>query len=286
MAGKITAVRATLLMMFSVLVRRCVYLLSGCAALYGVERFCHGQTDGFSILKVTSSLTPRPEWECSGTLPPLNQPFVYLGRGVQCYAFSSQDGRYVLKLFRHDRMRRAGKLEKTFASYKLAFDAFRAESGLLYMHLNKTHHLNQRVTIYDKLGIAHTLPLDRMEFLLQERADLVYPHLVALMRRGALTEAQEALAQLVRLLVFRAVQGIADKDPNLLTNFGFARGRAIQIDVGRFSRTEAPSSREAIIRMTDPLKKRLQADYPLLAQNLEEHIRALPDQITDVQNAL
>src|SRR5437868_3279127 len=73
--------------------------------LYGVERFCHKQTDGFSIYNISSNLSFREEWEIPQETTEakiiLAQPFYYLGKGAQSYVFESEDGNFVLKFFRH-----------------------------------------------------------------------------------------------------------------------------------------------------------------------------------------
>src|SRR5579872_1944076 len=125
--------------------------------LIATERFCHYQTAGFALEKISSILTPRPEWEITPLSPQkideirklLAQPFTYLNKGAQAYVFESQDKRYVLKFFRHSHMRppfwldllpplplfqeivskkrerAAGKLSRDFGSYKIAYEEFK-----------------------------------------------------------------------------------------------------------------------------------------------------------------
>ncbi len=167
--------------------------------VYWIEKFCIHQTDGFTLLKIRSTLMANPKWEIAETFPQeisplLSQKFLYLDSGGQCYAFASEDGKVVIKFFKHhlrrlpwliahiplpskyaalrekQKIKRLSKLDRDFTSYKIAYERLREESGLLYLHLNKTKHLNLYVTIVDKLGIAHYLDLNDLEFIVQYNA--------------------------------------------------------------------------------------------------------------------
>jgi hypothetical protein len=273
------------------------------AAAFFLQRFCHKQTDGFAIEKISSSLTYHPEWAAESKETPahiasiLSQPFTYLGKGAQSYVFESEDKKYVLKFFRHSHMRPPlwtslglplprrqkkidtswSKLNKDFRSYKIAFEELKEETGLIYLHLNKTDHLKQKVSILDKLGIRHELEIDEMEFLLQRKATLLYPQLKKWIDERDINQAKTGLSSLIELLALRFEKGIYDKDPDLNTNFGFCRNRAIQIDVGRFKKDPAMCDREvchhSLIRITDHLKQWLDGCCPELSQYLQEQIR-------------
>lgn len=268
-----------------------------------VQRHCHRRTDGFSMYKIRSSLSHHSEWETKPVSNDqlqlvrnaLNQNYRYLAKGAQCHAFLSDDGQYVLKFFRHHHMRpqpwvalippvfktfkakksakRIDKLHKDFNSYHLAYSELKDETGLVYIHLNKTSHLNQSVKIIDKIGIEYDVPLDEMEFLLQRRADLVYPQIETWIQSDRIESAKDALTNLVTLLKRRQDKGLFDKDPDLNTNFGFIGTEAVQIDVGRFKCSDRQKSeeekRKTIIRITDNLKQFLDTKHPELSQHLQ-----------------
>jgi hypothetical protein len=285
-------------------VKRAILVLLIPFVIWGIERFCHQKTDGFSLLRVRSSLKPHKEWETQPlTLAEktelsslLKQPFTYYGKGAQAFVFLSQDERVVLKLFRNYRMRppvwshclpafvskeknrrREWLLHQDFTSYVLAFEELKEETGLLFVHLNKSDDLKQRVTLIDKLGISHVIDLDQMEFLVQKKASLVPHTLDRLMKKGEIAQAQKAIDALLELLIIRCRRGLFDKDPDLLTNFGFCQGKAIQIDVGRFRRDlirkEKAVYKDDLIRISDPFKHWLTAHYPILADYLDEKVQ-------------
>ncbi len=273
-------------------------------ALFSITNwFCRKQTDGFALTKVTSSLSFHADWE---TAPPpslehekiLSQPFHYLGKGVQTFVFASEDGKYVLKLFRHDRMHapfwmrllpltrlkaRADTLDahlfRDFNSYKIAYTELKEETGLVFLHLNKTPFFSKPVQIIDKLGISHFLDLNHMEFLIQKRADLLYVAIEKKIKSGKTEQAAFILKELVHLLAKRCQKGIFDKDPDLNTNFGVVEEKPIQIDVGRFSRNTTYQKHEVykheVDRITQNLQQWLEEKQPELTQLLREEIAQL-----------
>lgn len=257
------------------------------------------QTDGFSILKIHSRFPNDPTFDTiSPPLPDIfSQPFTYLGSGGQAYAFVSADGNYVLKFFKHHhhttsklkrllpskhkrQLKREKKRLRDLSSYKLAMEILPKETGLLYVHLNTTDYLNTRVTIYDKLHIAHELNLDEVPFVLQKKATLAYSYLDELIKNGMLEEAQEAIDSICHLIISRCRQGIYDEDPRIHRNVGFINGKAMLIDVGRLKpdprRHDPQTQRDDLIKITKRLEIHLRQKSPQLADYLNDHVESCP----------
>jgi len=259
-------------------------------------RFCKNQTGKFTVLRITSNLDYNPAWEIAPLSAEekdhiqkiLHQPYAYLSKGVQSFVFASQDGQYVIKFFRHDhlsappwkvgsleaRRKKESRLHKDFLSYKIAYEALRQQTGLVFLHLNKSG-FNQNLDLVDKLGIHHQIPLGRFEFLIQKRASLLYTALDKMIQAGRLDDAKETLTKLVHLLAHRSLQGIFDKDPDLNTNFGVIGTEPIQIDVGRFRKAAPKLDKNEIIRITDHLHQHLMVSCPELDQHLKTQIENL-----------
>lgn len=231
------------------------------------ERFCHHKTQGFRTHKIHSNLSFNPDWEVAPLSEnemekvsnALNQPYIFLGSGAQCYAFSSQDNQYVLKVFKHHHSRQNfwkkeiplpkilkplhrhlinhnhKPLERIFYSCKLAFELLKEETGLVYLHLNKTHFFNKPLTLVDPIGIAHSIDLDKVEFILQYKGTMAYPTILSLIKKKDQTGAKQHLEALLDVIVARCKAGIADKDPIIKRNFAFVGQKAIIIDTGCFS---------------------------------------------------
>lgn len=183
----------------------------------------------------------------------LSQAYRYLACGNQAFAFESEDGRYVVKFLKKklfqthrfwdpkERWKKENKRMRDFASYCLAFNALKEETALCCVHLNPTSWLPQQLNLTDELGNHHRLNPNEISFILQRKADLVYPTLDRLMQEGRIDEAKQALSSLMALLATRAAKGIADSDPDLDKNFGFIGNQAVQIDIGRFSDRPLPT---------------------------------------------
>lgn len=285
-------------------------LLFGLAAFFVVclSRFCSRQTEGFALYKICSDLPFCKEWETlelpnEKVLSLFDQPFHYLAKGAQSYVFISEDKNTVIKFFRLYHLRpplwlsflsfpypfqlykiqkmldKRQELIKDFSSYKIAFDEMKEQTGLLYLHLNKTACLNKKLTFYDKIGIRHIVDLDQMEFLVQKKASLVFPAIEHLMQTEGLSSAKEAITALVNLLLYRCKIGIFDKDPDLNTNFGFFGTTPLQIDIGRFQHCPTikgiDSHHDEIIRITDNFRQWLDQHYPPLSEHLLQEIEQI-----------
>lgn len=274
------------------------------------SHFCNAQTDGFSVARIHSELSFNPAWEVDPlsfdqeqTLcTVLNQKFRYLGCGGQCFAFVSEDDKWVIKFFKHrfrkpfsyfyhaslpmwiDRVRERKlhkalfKLNRDFTSYKIAYEDLREESGLLYIHLNKNEVNFPTLTIVDKIGISHKICLSEVEFVVQKKAELAYDHIGALMKNNDLSGARAALHSILQTLILRCQRGIYDEDPPIHRNLGFVDAQPIFIDVGRFRRDESRKNPEIykkdLTLITKRLRRWLEENYPPLTTLLDEELDA------------
>jgi len=226
------------------------------------------------------------------------QPFHYLGSGKECYAFVSEDQQYVIKFFKQKHMRTQSLLDhfplpyaikrirnetiskrsllrnKIFSSYTIAYQNFSDETGLLFLHLNPTKTLNRSIDITTRDGKKHTLDMDKMEFLIQKRANLIFSQIDAFMNTNQIKEAKLAIGSILDLIIIRNQKGIGDDDINCERNLGLIGERAIQIDIGEFSLIPAryPPAEEFRCATYD-LHKWLKNHHPTLADYLEKQIQ-------------
>ncbi|MBS0635820.1 MAG: hypothetical protein JSR37_10195 [Verrucomicrobia bacterium] len=275
------------------------------ALFKGIKTY-RDRNDGFSVERIQSKLSNSPEWEISTSQQKLQevnqilaQPFHYLGRGFQFYAFESSDQKYVLKLLRHQRLhppvlydwlpnigmvqdlkakkskKRAARVSELFLSLKIAYEEIPVETGLIYVHLNKNKGQHINALLVDLQEDEHKVALDETEFVLQYKADLIKPTFRKLMDDGNIDEAKERINQLFELLQSTAQKGILDTDGALIykNNVGFIANRAIYIDVGQFTLKEGIKSRERFmydLKRLKPLYKWLLKHYPSLAAHFEK----------------
>lgn len=223
------------------------------------KRFCPSQ--------IICHFPNDPEWEVQ-TPPELityinvitQQPFHWLAKGCQAYAFASQDGEYVIKFFQQHRLRElsdlayqerpfsyifsksyrekiAAKLthkKEIFSSSKLAFEEIPEESGILFAHLNRTKDILRGIRISDTSGQVYKVKSDQVSFIVQKRATYILPTISGLMKDGDVDHAKVRLDQIFDLLVSLAKKKIVDGDHALVrnNNMGFVKDRAIYIDTG------------------------------------------------------
>lgn len=280
-------------------------------AAYGTSRLYYLITDGFTIGNISSSFSHDARWD----IPALNadqqaqldsvlsQPFTYLGKGCQAYVFLSQDGRYVLKFFKYQRFRpqewldyfsfipavdsyRLGKIEKkkkkldgVFNSWKLVYEHLQPETQIVYVHLNKTNHLNKTLVIYDKIGFKHSLEADQMEFMLQRKADMLCPYLDNKMKKGDKAAAERLLTRIIALIVSEYKRGYADNDHALMQNTGVYNDYPIHIDVGQFVIHENAQKQEIykqeLFNKTFKFRKWLRKNHPSLLDKFEMQLREI-----------
>jgi len=131
---------------------------------------------------------PKGSEETASIAPLLQQKFTYLGEGSQMIAFASEDGHHVLKVFkaRHEKpykfsryLRSLGtkdfeqsnqkwkiKFQETCRRYKTSFFHLKEETGLIYLHFQKTP-IPLPATLKGK-----PLDLSQYPFIVQKRAIL------------------------------------------------------------------------------------------------------------------
>ena len=85
--------------------------------------------------------------------------------------------------------------------------------------------------LYDALGTRHSIPISSICFLLQEKAEPVYPLLSTLPKE----ELHFFLDRLWEILQKQHSLNIFDVDLNLKDNIGILKGRPLLFDVGTLS---------------------------------------------------
>lgn len=281
------------------------YILASCAAGFGAYKLTVQTADKFILSEIQYDrpydarfdTRPLTSEEFAEVDTALSQNYTYFGCGGQAYVFFSADGKYALKFFKQRHFKepthlnyipfikkyrtlkyakRRKKISVEYGSYKLGFEEFPEETALLYIHLNKTSHLNKQITFIDKLKMEHKIDLDKTDFILQRRAQLVHDKIDQQMADGDIEGAKHTINSIVDLIVYRCKKGYVDKDPNIATNCGILGDKAIKIDVGRFALDPKMANplyyKPELFRLVRPFHSRLSQKYPELAQHLDEKV--------------
>jgi hypothetical protein len=285
------------------------------AALFGIARLYYTLTDDFRLANISSPLPYRPDWE----IEPLNglekieldailnQPFYYIGKGVQSYAFSSADGLYVLKFFKFKHLtpsplldwlpdwgpfkeyrqekisRKENKFDGVFGGYHLAYTEHKKGSGLIFIHLNLTEGLYPTITLVDKLGFKHQIDLDQVPFLVQVKAETMRVVLHNLLAKGDIELAKTRISEIFDLYFSEYQKGLYDHDHGIMHNAGFAQGQPIHLDVGKLRKDNNMREQKyysediglVARRMAKWLKAKEPKDYPELAKHIEAKVSSI-----------
>ncbi len=268
-------------------------------------------TDGFSVREIRSSLPYNPNYDVSFESQQqkqvlqqiVSQPFRYLGKGCQFYAFESLDGLYILKFPKHKHLRpltllkklpipqrwqeksnekvakREERVRNLFSSCLLAYQEMAEETGLLYVHLNRTPALERNVVLIDKLGISHEIVLDDHEFVIQKKAMPAKVEFPSLLQKKDKQGIHLKIQQLMDLVAQRCQKGIQDRDRSFVQNVAFAcnQDAAMFVDIGQFYKegsllTEEGAKNE-IMRRLILLRAWAEEKCPELRPYVEEEIR-------------
>ena len=281
------------------------------ASTVKIDRIFFKRNSSFSIHFLFSSLPNRSEWD----LPPpshdelqkldsaLTQKFHYLGKGAHCYAFVSEDEQYVIKFHRFASHMRIfpwlnhpfsyrfnaerkkikeynlQKLSYNLQNYKNSYSDLKEETGLIFLHINKTDTLDRTVTLIDKTQAEYQIPLDKVTFILQHKANLIYPTLDQLVAEKKIPEAKKVVTSIIHLIAQCCQKGYVDDDPVLRKNYGLLSDRAIHIDVGDLIKNETVKEQSQTLahvkEMTESLRIRLENQYPDLLEHYNEEIKKM-----------
>ena len=179
----------------------------------------------------------------------LLQSYHYLGKGKQAYAFASADGKWVLKFFNQkyfkvpfwaaflqgERTKREKRRKFYLGSYRIASKLLKEETGIVYLHQGLGQTPLPQLALTDKAGRTHRIDLNETPFVLQKRAEPLYPALKALTS----DELNPAIDQFLTLIASRIDLRIADGDHDVKNNFGMLEGRIVHLDPGRLYIEEA-----------------------------------------------
>lgn len=187
----------------------------------------------------------------------LGRPFHYLGQGHQTFAFVSEDGKVVLKLFKKDYLKRSGwqnlfppvppfrsfllhegrakdlRREKLLKGYSAAYLHDKKNSGLVYYHPHMTADAKLKVVLMTGFKFKKSLDLNNEVFAIQVKAVTTKEELSHLLSKRDIPKAKKRIHELISLYFSSYRNGIFDHDHNLLDNTGFYEERAIRQDIGK-----------------------------------------------------
>lgn len=255
--------------------RRLLWVLLTVVALFVAARAYFALTDDFRLGNIMHEMPYRAEWEIRQTDDQkllldkaLNQKYSYIGKGAQSYAFVSDDGEYVLKLFKFKHLKpslfldalgyiplfqpyyekKVKRKERTlygvFDGYRLAYEKHRHEAGLHFIQLNPGSNIDKKVVLRDKIGIEREIDLSQIVFILQEKVVTSRAVINGLLDEGKVDGAVGKITTLFDLYMTEYAKGIVDHDHGILHNTGFIGDRPVHLDVGKMHAEEEIKDKE------------------------------------------
>ncbi|MBM3208548.1 MAG: hypothetical protein FJZ57_08145 [Chlamydiae bacterium] len=228
-----------------------------------------------------------------------SQKYTYLQHGKQVFPFVSEDGKYVIKFVRHYKAKppfyhslplpkslrnfatkraelNREKVDVALKSFVIAESQLKKESGLLYVHINKTSHIQKSLQVKDKLYRNFSINLDDYDFIVQKTAVLAYDQIKQLMDNNQIEQAQTLVLQIIDLIETRLKNGIHDNDITVFKNVGVVDGKPIFIDLGRFSYLPANTStydlRKDFLKQISSFYDWISKKYPQLEKQLKTRL--------------
>jgi len=209
------------------------------------------------------------------------QKFSYLARGNQSFAFISEDGKFILKIFRNGgwihpwrkfirsklfspNRKRFGiqNLLRQLAATKVAFEQAPDLTGLIYVHLNLTDSLLPKVCCKDPIGRSFQLDLDKHLFSIQLRATPFEEAYSIAIKSNDREKFKRLTRSFISLLKSRISRGIRNTDAKLIDNFGFIGEQAIEWDFGCYTLEESINQANELSIFTTKAAQFFQANYP------------------------
>ncbi len=243
--------------------KKIYYVIFFTALSLGLLKIYDKLIDGFYISRVYGILPQVQEFDLKHNNldliemdKALKSSFKYLSSGSQCFVFLSEDGKYVLKLFKNYRWKtpyvfrllpnlpylnsfqekiaktkHAGIL-KTYNSAKLSYTTLKDETGLIYLQLNIKPQTKKEVTLYNRLKKKYSLDLSQVPFALQKYATPVPEVLLTYKVNQNLSGAKKCIDNLLEYAIERRKLKITDSDPHFINNFGYINNKPVSLDIG------------------------------------------------------
>jgi hypothetical protein len=238
----------------------------------GLTRIYFDLTDDFRLANITYQLPFIHSWKTETLAHEdntqldqiLNQKFTYIGKGAQCYAFGSEDGKFVLKFFKFKHLkpswmafflppsqykeqyflRKEQKLRNVFDAYDLAYREDKENVALIYLHLTPVDHFQKKAIVFDKVGIKREIDLNTTVFLIQKKGETLRSRLNQLLSQKDLDGSKESIDKILQMYISEYKKGIYDRDHGVMVNVGFVGENPFHLDAGKFAKIERMKERE------------------------------------------
>lgn len=172
--------------------------------------------------------------------PLYGQPLFFLGKGKQCLAYETADGKFVLKLFKKASQKKKSQkaVFEGLLGGVLAQTVLPEHTGVIACSCGpQTIHMPTVVVLNEK-GKVEKINLQETPFILQRKALPFKQTLLKLVHAKNMTAATSCLESLFIMLSTCRDRGIVDRDGSLIRNgnIGCIGGKVVLMDTGKLCR--------------------------------------------------
>jgi hypothetical protein len=264
-----------------------IFILLTCAiVLIALIFTAYKRTDGFSlsIVQEAKNFSNRNIDNLDEINNILDQPFRYLARGRQSFVFVSKDDKYVIKFLNNRRYevgllkynfiksnyikrhfeKRIIRLSEDIKAMDLAYENFKDQAALVYVHPFKTHFFKKKFVFYDKLNRKNEVDLNEVIFILQKKANDVF---YIAFKKADDKLKDHFILDYLNVIEKRARSLVIDSDlDRRYSNYAVINDKVITIDIGRTYFDDKLNQpyffNKEIIRSTKTLRRYLVKNYP------------------------
>ena len=285
------------------LLRFSIVLITGFFIVLGSKKI-HNLTGGFRMDKV--SCPKARQLIKQETCKHLNenqieeifsQKYKYWDKGCQVYVFQSEDQKYVIKFLRYNRYKprfwmvlgkeipflrkkidsiieiKKSRLINNLNSYYMSYFDLRDQTETIYVHLDKTKHLNKSLVIENYFGNKKKVNLDDCHFIVQKKAENYKKKLLELYREEKIEEIKKLFKGYFETVQNRCLKGISNCDHSgYIRNMGIIENKVIEIDIGGYRKNE---NRDKLLEceyrsFRNHLKRWVSNSMPKLTRSVDE----------------
>ena len=175
------------------------------------------------------------------------------------------------------------KFISVYQGYKWAYDYDREGSGLVFLHFNPTFGRFGAATLIDKMGRKHTVDLDQVVFIVQEKGELFDKLMHEALSQGDVALAKMRIFVMLDMYLSRYQKGLYDRDYGVVHNAAFIGFRPIHIDMGKITYDERMKAKRyykadlelVVARLNKWLKKEYPKYSEVLSQAIKERMESL-----------
>lgn len=211
-------------------------------------------TDAFLIKKITYPIKNTHHLETKNfdlIKKKLNQDFFYFAKGHHAFVFESADKKYILKFIRYHKFTppfwtKLFSLQKKYSSktkrlhfiensHRIADKKLSQETAIIFLHLEKTSNLQQKICLIDKIGRKNHISADEFGFVLQKKISLFKNILPRVVQKNNHKEIKQIIRAYFNVVASRAKKHIVNKDrKGMESNYGIMANQSFEIDIGSF----------------------------------------------------